>query len=261
MSDESLSEHVAANRVYWDGQADAFAVHGERLWAAPEPEWGQWGVPDHEAPLLPDDCTGLDVVELGCGTAYVSGWAARRGARSLVGIDNSARQLDTARRLAAEHGVDMTFHHGNAEDVPWPDDAFDLAVSEYGAILWAQPDALLAETRRLLRSGGRFNALTTHPMAVVTAPLDGSLPSTREIVRPWFGDHRHDWRDAVDDPGGIEFVPTVGEWFRLAERHGFVIEDYRELRAPADTQGTPFAVTAEWARDLPSEHAFWFRAV
>ena len=45
-----------------------------------------------ELRLLPDDLAGLDTVELGCGTAYVSAWLARRGARP-VGIDNSRRQL------------------------------------------------------------------------------------------------------------------------------------------------------------------------
>ena len=49
--------------------------------------------------MLPADMSGLAAIELGCGTGYVSGWMARRGA-SVVGIDNSRRQLDTARRLA-----------------------------------------------------------------------------------------------------------------------------------------------------------------
>jgi predicted RNA methylase len=81
---------------------------------------GWWGIP-----LLPADLNGKNVVELGCGTAYVSAWAARRGARRVVGIDNSARQLETARRLADEYGVDVTLHHGIAEDTPEPDDAFE----------------------------------------------------------------------------------------------------------------------------------------
>ena len=43
------------------------------------------------------DVDGLDVVELGCGTAYVSAWLARRGARP-VGVDVTPAQLATARR-------------------------------------------------------------------------------------------------------------------------------------------------------------------
>jgi SAM-dependent methyltransferase len=40
---------------------------------------------------LPSDVVGMDVVELGCGTAYFSAWLARRGAR-VTGIDNSAHR-------------------------------------------------------------------------------------------------------------------------------------------------------------------------
>ena len=56
-------------------------------------------------------------------------WDARRGAR-MVGIDNSAAQLATARRLQREHGLAFTLIHGNAEQVPYPDATFDLAISK-----------------------------------------------------------------------------------------------------------------------------------
>ena len=91
--------------------------------------------------------------ELGCGTAYVSAWAARRGARRVVGIDSSARHVETARRLADEHQLELPLHHGIAERTPEPDDAFDVAVSEYGAVLWAELVAFLTEARRLCATG------------------------------------------------------------------------------------------------------------
>ena len=50
--------------------------------------------------ILPD-VSGLDVIELGCGTAYVSAWLARGGAR-VTGVDISEEQLKTARTLQAE---------------------------------------------------------------------------------------------------------------------------------------------------------------
>lgn len=255
-----LSGYAAVNRSYWDALADSYVRRGERAWATAEPFWGAFDLPDDAAPLLPADLTGRDVIELGCGTAYVSAWGARRGARRMVGIDNSTRQLETARRLADEHGVELTLYHGLAEHVPEPDASFDVAVSEYGAVLWAEPTAFLAEARRLLRDGGTLSFLTSHPLANITAPLDGSIPSGTELVRPWFGGHRYDWRGAVDDPGGIEFVPTIGEWFALARAAGFRIDDYRELQAPPSAEGTPAAVTAEWAKRWPCEHAVWLTA-
>src|SRR4051812_44787505 len=97
------SDYVARNRAYWDASAPRYAIDAERSWAQ-EPRWGIWGVPEQELGLLPPDLTGLDTIELGCGTAYVSAWLARRGARP-VGIDNSPEQLATARKLQAAHGL------------------------------------------------------------------------------------------------------------------------------------------------------------
>jgi SAM-dependent methyltransferase len=93
-------DHVLRNREVWDGFAPEFIESGREDWSAVEPYWGIWGVPNTEVGILAD-VGGLDAVELGCGTAYVSAWLARRGARP-VGIDNSAAQLRTARRFQDE---------------------------------------------------------------------------------------------------------------------------------------------------------------
>src|SRR5437879_6125273 len=130
-----LPEHVRRNRVMWDDRAKEFAAAGERGWAQAEPDWGIWGIPESEVHLLPENLSGKDAIELGCGTAYVSSWLARAGAR-VVGIDNSQEQLATARRLQREYGLEFRLIHGNAEEVPYPDASFDFAVSEYGASIW-----------------------------------------------------------------------------------------------------------------------------
>ena len=70
--------------------------------------------------------------------AYVSAWLAKRGAKP-VGIDNSPKQLEAARAFQQEFGIEFPLILGNAETVPLPDASFDLAVSEYGAALWADP--------------------------------------------------------------------------------------------------------------------------
>jgi SAM-dependent methyltransferase len=70
--------------------------------------WGNWSVPETELHLLPEDMSGMDAIELGCGTGYVSAWMARRGAR-VTGIDVSAEQLATARRLMASTGSTSPF--------------------------------------------------------------------------------------------------------------------------------------------------------
>ncbi|MDH4276820.1 MAG: class I SAM-dependent methyltransferase, partial [Acidimicrobiia bacterium] len=119
-SSDDLPDHVAENRRHWDAMAHDWVAMGERAWAVAEPTWGIWSVPEDEVEMLPADMTGLNAIELGCGTAYVTAWMARRGA-TVTAIDNSEAQLATARRLATEHGIDVTFIHGNAERVPLPD--------------------------------------------------------------------------------------------------------------------------------------------
>jgi SAM-dependent methyltransferase len=257
MSDQT-PEHVRENRRHWDAMADDWVVAGERAWAG-EPSWGVWGIPNVELPLLADDLSGIRAVELGCGTGYVSAWMRRRGA-TVYAIDNSERQLETARRLAELHELDhIEWVHGNAEVVDQPDGSFDLAISEYGAAIWCEPSAWITEAHRLLRPGGELTFLGNHPLAMVCAPLDGSIPVSHRLERSYFGLGRLDWRDAVDEPGGIEFNLPVSSWIRLFDRVGFDVFDYVEIQAPPTATGVQFAVTAEWARDFPSEQVWRLR--
>ncbi len=156
---DALPEHVAANREAWDRYAAEYVDAGHRAWSSDEPSWGIWGVPESEIQLLPDDLEGADTIELGCGTGYVSAWLARRGALP-VGIDNSPAQVESARRFQREFGIRFPVHLGNAEQTPFADASFDLAISEYGACLWADPYRWVAEAARLLRPGGQLIFLT-----------------------------------------------------------------------------------------------------
>ena len=256
--DDALPEHVAVNRGHWDETAARWVAPGERSWAAAQPYWGIWGIPESQLQMLPNDMSGLDAIELGCGTAYVASWMARRGAR-VVGIDNSERQLGTARRLAGDHGVELTLLHGNAETVPYGDASFDFAISEYGAAIWCDPYVWVPEAHRLLRPGGSLVFLGNTPLTVLCSPVDGSIPCTERLERDYFSIHRLDWRDAVDEPGGIEFNLPLSGWFRLFRETGFEVVDYIEIRAPEPGPRVNFSVTADWAHRFPSEHVWKLR--
>jgi hypothetical protein len=79
---EPLPDYVLRNRAYWDEiNAPRYVDPGRRAWARDEFSWGIFGVPESALRALPDDLVGRDVIELGCGTAYISAWLARRGAR------------------------------------------------------------------------------------------------------------------------------------------------------------------------------------
>ncbi|HEY7526883.1 MAG TPA: class I SAM-dependent methyltransferase [Candidatus Limnocylindria bacterium] len=247
-----LPEHVARNRAYWDQQAADYVRSGERNWIADEPTWGIWGIPESVAHLLPDSLAGRDAIELGCGTAYVSAWLARRGAR-VVGIDNSPRQLATARRLQDEHDLHFPLLLGNAEEVPYPDASFDFAISEYGAALWADPYRWIPEAARLLRPGGELVFLTNGYISILAMPdYESEGPATDRLRRPYFEHHRTEWPDS----DGVEFHLGYGDWIRLLRASGFEVTDLIELR-PAEGSTTRYPwMSLDWARQWPSEEVW-----
>jgi SAM-dependent methyltransferase len=243
-------DYVLRNRENWDRWAHEYAADGRRNWAMDEPRWGIFGVPESQVGMLPDDLEGKDAIELGCGTGYVSAWLARRGARP-VGIDNSPAQLATARALQEEFGIDFPLLHGNAERVPYPDESFDIAISEYGASIWCDPYELIPEVRRLLRPGGRMAFLVNAPIAMLCAPDDDDAPTTDRMLRPYFGMHRFEWSD--DD--SVEFHLAHGEMIALLHANGLELEELKEIRPP-DGSTTRFGLDLEWAQRWPCEEVW-----
>src|ERR1700744_1635461 len=150
-----LPEHVATNRAFWAELATKYVDPGRRNGEREERTWGIFNVPEREVGMLPAKLDGRDAIELGCGTGYVSAWLARRGARP-VGIDNSQAQLEGARAFQKEFGIEFPLLHGNAEDVPYPDGSFDVAISEYGASIWCDPYLWIPEAAPLLGPGGEL---------------------------------------------------------------------------------------------------------
>jgi SAM-dependent methyltransferase len=241
--------HIERNRALWTTYAPEYAEWAPRAWASDEFTWGVWHVPESEVGALPESA-GLDVVELGCGTAYVSAWLARRGARP-VGVDITPAQLETARRMQADFGLDFPLVEASAEDVPLPSESFDLAVSEYGASLWADPERWVPEAARLLRPGGRLVFLTNGTLMVLCSP-EQEAPAVGELLRPYFGLYRVEW------PGedGVEFHLGYGDWIRVLRASGLVVEDLIELQAPLEGEPHryPGLPERDWARRWPSEH-------
>jgi SAM-dependent methyltransferase len=239
---------VAVNRALWTLVNAEFTderAHG--AWAAEELTWGLFDVPERELGVL-GDVADLDVIELGCGTAYVSALLARRGARP-VGVDLTAAQLDSARRCQKHFGLFFPLIEANAEEVPLPDGGFDLVVSEYGASVWCDPRRWVPEAARLLRPGGRLVFLTNSVLATLCVPgeegfaQDHLLRAQRELYRTWW------------PGGGVEFHPSHGEWIRILRTSGFIVEALHELYAPVDSKTHEYydIATAHWARQWPVE--------
>lgn len=248
----SLPEHVQRNREAWDAYAPSYVAAGEESWAEDAPCWGIWRVPEAEVGMFPEQLAGLRAIELGCGTGYVSAWMKRRGA-SVIGIDNSPKQLETARRLQREHGLLFPVLLGNAEEVPFPDASFDFVISEYGASIWADPHRWVPEAARLLRPGGELRFIVNGTLAMLTLPeRESEGPAGTSLRRPYFGMHRFEWADERT----VEFHLGYGDWIRLLRANGFEVLDLVELR-PAEGATTRYTyVTLEWARQWPSEQAW-----
>ena len=242
------SDSVERNRAEWTTWAADFVESAERNWATDRISWGVWDVAEDELRVLPD-VAGLDVVELGCGTAYVSAWLARRGAR-VVGVDPTPAQLETARRMQREHELEFPLVEAAAEEVPLPDASFDLAVSEYGASIWADPLRWIPEAARLLRPGGHLVFLVNGTLMNLTSPDALERPG-RRLVRDYFGLHRLEW----SDDQSVNFYLGYGDWIRLFRANGLEVERLVEIQAPADAEEHRHETLPDpdWARRWPSE--------
>ena len=236
---QNVANWTRANTEYTDAAA-------ARAWAQEEIRWGVFETPESQLNIL-GDVNGLDAVELGCGTAYFSAWLARRGAR-VVGVDPTPAQLATARRLQHDTGIEFPLIEAIGEDVPLPDSSFDLALSEYGASLWADPYRWIPEAARLLRPGGRLIFLTNSTISVLCMTLEGV---GEQLVRPQAGLYKVEWPDTHE----VEFQLSHGEWIDLLRANEFEVDRLVELFAPqqAETHTYYKYVTAEWARRWPPE--------
>jgi ubiquinone/menaquinone biosynthesis C-methylase UbiE len=242
------AERLDINRALWEGINAQFTdANALSRWQSPDIDWGIFGRLESELQVL-GDVKGIDVVELGCGTAYFSSWLARRGARP-VGVDLSPSQLATAARCQAATGVRFPLIEANAEAVPLPDDSFDLAISEYGASLWCDPEGWVAEAARLLRPGGRLVFLTNSVLVTLCVPTE-SGHATERLQRPQRQVRQIQWPD-----GGVEFHPGHGEWVQILRQSGFTVEALHELYATDSAKVHEFYDIAmpDWAQQWPVE--------
>jgi SAM-dependent methyltransferase len=243
------AEDVLRNRGVW---AKANAEYTDRTaresWAKEEIDWGMFSGPEAEINAL-GDVAAKDVIELGCGTAYFGAWLAKRGAR-VTGVDPTPAQLETARRMSQEFGVPIELVEASAEDVPLPDESFDLAVSEYGASIWADPELWIAEAARLLRPGGRLVFLCNSTLSILCSPDEGKVE--KRLLRSHADLGRIEW---PGEDEGVNYHLAHGEMIRLLRKNGFEILALHERLAPGSTEDHTYYdyVPAEWARRWPAE--------
>ena len=125
--------------------------------------------------------SGHRVLDVACGTGVVSVTAARLGAR-VTGLDLTPELLERARENARIAGVEIDWHEGDVEKLPFGDAAFDVVLSEFGHIFAPRPEVALGEMLRVLKPGGTIAFSTWPPelfvgrMFMLTASYMPPLP-------------------------------------------------------------------------------------
>jgi SAM-dependent methyltransferase len=144
-------------RQAWDGETGDF-------WTDNATRFDE-GVAAYQGPLLDAAALapGHAVLDVGCGSGRTTRDAARR-AGSVLGVDLSARQLDLARRLAAQEGLgNVSFEQLDVQEHAFPPGSFDVVLSRHGSMFFGDPPAAFANLARALRPAGRMVLLTWQP--------------------------------------------------------------------------------------------------
>lgn len=96
-----------------------------------------------------------DALEVSSGRGGGASFIARHfEPRSYVGVDFSAKAVEFCRDHHSIPG--LSFQHGNAEDLKFPDESFDIVVNVEASLYYPNPMKFFRHVKRVLRSGGRF---------------------------------------------------------------------------------------------------------
>ncbi len=135
--DLEITQHPVGSRGFFD---DLDQYHFEKL--------------HHLLRLVDfDGYRGRSVLEVGCGAGVDLARFARGGA-AVTGVDLAQSAIDLARANFQQQGLQGRFDVADGEQLPFPDESFDL-VFAHGVVQYtANPQRLVAECRRVLRPGG-----------------------------------------------------------------------------------------------------------
>jgi SAM-dependent methyltransferase len=135
--DLEITRHPVGSRGFFD---DLDQYHFEKLHHLPR--------------LVPfDDCRGRRVLEVGCGAGVDLARFARGGA-TVAGVDLAPSAIELARANFSQQGLTADLRVADGEQLPFPDDTFDLVYAHGVAQYTVDPRALVRECRRVLKPGG-----------------------------------------------------------------------------------------------------------
>ena len=114
-----------------------------------------------------DPSPGQRVLDVGCGCGATTLAAAARVGRtgSVTGLDLSGPMLEVARgRAHSSEATNATFTQGDAQSHAFDEASFDLVISRFGTMFYAEPVTAFTNFRSALRPGGRLTIATWQPL-------------------------------------------------------------------------------------------------
>ncbi|MCW5957655.1 MAG: class I SAM-dependent methyltransferase [Pyrinomonadaceae bacterium] len=96
---------------------------------------------------------GMKVLDVACGSGNLAIIAAQKGA-DVTGLDIAENLVDAAKQRAEKLGLDIAFEQGDAEDMPYADDSFDIVMTMFGAMFAPRPEVTASELVRVCKPGG-----------------------------------------------------------------------------------------------------------
>ena len=104
----------------------------------------------------------VTLLDIGCGSGQSAIPAARSGIK-VTGIDIADNLIEHARERARYENLDARFDVGDAENLPYGENDFDVVISMIGAMFAPQYDKVAYEMGRVCRSGGRLHMANWTP--------------------------------------------------------------------------------------------------
>jgi ubiquinone/menaquinone biosynthesis C-methylase UbiE len=131
---------------------------------------------------------GSEVLDLACGPGYLAVALAKLGVYRVTGLDISDSFMRIAAKNAAEAGVSVALHKGNASAMPFPGASFDALVCRAAFKNFSAPEKALSEMHRVLKPGGFAVIMDLDPKAppeAVRAEVDAMpmSPINRALTR------------------------------------------------------------------------------
>jgi len=187
---------------------------------------------------------GEQVLDLATGTGWTSRTVARTGA-NVVGLDIAEGLLSAAREIAREQGLTINYRLGDAELLPFPDDAFDAVISTFGVMFASDQRQAAAELGRVTRPRGRLAiaAWTPNSNAVrlrqVLLPFMTPAPAAPPSPFVW------GTRDWLND--------AFGSAFRVSSEEGTVVSRFSSNEATWEAYVNGFGPVRAVAAALEAE--------